>query len=932
MTPQELTDIAQQHGVDVTKLKVINPEGNFLSAKRIEEKGRNELEASKNLAEVGLSEQAGGYDENGILRSPDDGGHRLEAATLAKNLSPVMTTIAAIQKIEEQPGGAIAQKERENLGRLLDHYKNAEDRFQQADHAFKELRTARYHAAMTEAFTPVLKQQGFTDQEAAVTVEALTKTALETEGNLVNHPEIAAQYAGQLQASFQASSFDYSNYKADATKIENVVCKAFNARMTQELDGELKIKGDTPNFRARYADQFAAEAAVNAGMTQQPMKLPHERMEAKNAYHMGGTFQAAAQMGDMQQAQASETYKVNASVPLNDDGQTVAFAKRGIGAKTAELREAKDEVGLFKSQFKDSEQIGTMAPLYGTVDQVGEVDSLNPDGKRAVLGGQVETLPARSVASSAVNEALGMKSIAKETIGIDGKGQVVGLSVAAAGSPMLRRPEGGDSHEAFLAIDYSDPEIQKGLYDLEAQDYITGQIDRHPGNIFVDPYTKQVTGIDNDLAFPTVDRNQMVAANGGVACKAAQGMPTFLHEDTATKIEAMRPEDLRQSLQNLNLPGQVPGLEAAAIDGAVQRLEQLQEEIKTMRAEGRVVSEFKPEHYQQARADQLKLANGDDIGNQGNYAIPRTSYVGSAVLLEARTAALNNNQREDYRVHNERTLLKATDVPETKHDDLTVAYKEALETAKQDLAQNPHKISDMRLGAAVVQGQQQKEALETKLALQTQEVDSLASTYRAIQRTPMSSNDKRLGQSKEALMVAQDERRETLQQLGQVKKDLNNSLNKAVEPMKPQIHRAAGIDTLQKQLDVARAEVQLNQQKVNSIQGGGIMGNHRIAAVQAGLNDAEEKQRLAQEKLTQFTQETAFAEAPARNTVGEALGRARSNSATKIQPSASLDGPEEDNGAKKNSTRAMLGQHRNNQAKGSSVDVSQPRVRSNSLG
>ena len=36
-------------------------------------------------------------------------------------------------------------------------------------------------------------------------------------------------------------------------------------------------------------------------------------------------------------------------------------------------------------------------------------------------------------------------------------------------------------------VDFSRPQIQKGLFDLQLFDAITGQIDRHGGNIYVDP-------------------------------------------------------------------------------------------------------------------------------------------------------------------------------------------------------------------------------------------------------------------------------------------------------------------------------------------------------------------------------------------------------------------------------------------------------------
>ncbi len=41
----------------------------------------------------------------------------------------------------------------------------------------------------------------------------------------------------------------------------------------------------------------------------------------------------------------------------------------------------------------------------------------------------------------------------------------------------------------------------EGLIKLQVLDVITGQVDRHPGNYFIDPKTGQVTGIDQDCSF-----------------------------------------------------------------------------------------------------------------------------------------------------------------------------------------------------------------------------------------------------------------------------------------------------------------------------------------------------------------------------------------------------------------------------------------------
>jgi hypothetical protein len=856
MNPAELIEMAQQQGLDVAKLKVITPEGNMLTPGRIAEKGRNELEAAQEMDRNAAEEEVGGLDENGVLRSPDDAQHRRRAAGLAKHLGPVMIEIARIQRLEQN--GEVAQKERQNLGVLMGRYKAADDAFQAADQQFKQEREQRYHEAIGAAFTPVLLEQGFSEAEAAAAVEAITKTALETEGNLVNHPEYATQYAGQLLEAHQQSDFNYADYKPDANKVENVVCRAFNAEMSHEADGEMKIKGQTPGFRARHAEQFAAEAMQNNGVTPMPARLPHERMEPKSTYHVGSTLSVAGGGPGNLQAQASVTYKVKGTVPLNEEGQKVAFAKRGIGARTADLAAAKDEAGMMNSQFKDSEQIGTVAPLYGTTAAVGAQDALNPDGKKAVLGGDVATLHARSVASSAVNEALGMKAVAKESVAIDAAGHVVGLSVVAPGVAMLQRPNENNPKEAYLDIDYADADIQKGLYDLEAQDYITGQIDRHPGNIFIDPHSKQVTGIDNDLAFPTVNRNEMVAGDGGVAAKAARGMPMFMHEDTANRIEAMTPEELRASLENLNLPGEVPALEPAAIDGAVQRLEELQAEIKNMRAEGRVVSEFTPEHFEMAKAAQLEMVQGEDIGSQGNYAAPRTSYVGSAVLLEARTNALNDPTREEYRPINQRSKMKGDEVPVAQQDQFVSNYRQAVMLTKDKIAAQPEEmLDDPQLAAEINAAQEELKQANEELDGVNQEMKGISSAINAARASKLPGKEARIEEGGKALDECMDRRRAALQKVAQASKKLDNALNQAVEPMKAQLHRGVGMVEHQNAVRAAEEKVAECQRKMDGVQQGGMMGNHRAVAAAADLANAQQQLEQAQLELANFDESTA---------------------------------------------------------------------------
>lgn len=243
----------------------------------------------------------------------------------------------------------------------------------------------------------------------------------------------------------------------------------------------------------------------------------------------------------------------------------------------------------------------------------------------------------RSVASSKVDELLGTNVCAQEKYGVDDQGNLIGVSVQADGAGV--RSEYGENEwmekqSAFLDANYADPNIQKGLYDLEALDYVTGQIDRHQGNIFVDGPSGKVTGIDNDLAFPEVDREEMLERSTGLKDKAVAGMPKMMHVDTAQKILSVTPDQLRESLKAVTPPDGGEGLGDEEIEGAVQRLENLQNAIKNAPDGGiKVVAEFNDATYQESIATQKANNAQQDLTRDQNSTkavkYNSTSYIGS---------------------------------------------------------------------------------------------------------------------------------------------------------------------------------------------------------------------------------------------------------------------------------------------------------------
>lgn len=276
--------------------------------------------------------------------------------------------------------------------------------------------------------------------------------------------------------------------------------------------------------------------------------------------------------------------------------------------------------------------------------------------KKEDVGGDRQLL-SRSVASYVVDQAIGLDVCAQEKFGVDAEGGLIGISIQCDGAGVKSSIDNayGEEMIAFLDMDYTQPKVQKGLHDLEALDYITGQADRHAGNIFVDPKDGKVTGIDNDLAFPEIDREEMLERGGSkLQCKAVQGLPRMMHEETASKIEKMEPDALWKALKSVNPPDDSKGLNDKQIAGAVKRLNNLKAAIASARNGGsamQIVPEFTKETYQRALETQQKIGLG------GSTKI--TSYIGTVESMRADSCVEQALTRGSHGVRDPSTARKA---------------------------------------------------------------------------------------------------------------------------------------------------------------------------------------------------------------------------------------------------------------------------------
>lgn len=127
------------------------------------------------------------------------------------------------------------------------------------------------------------------------------------------------------------------------------------------------------------------------------------------------------------------------------------------------------------------------------------------------------------------------------------------------------------------------PETANGLLRLQVFDWITGQVDRHPGNYFIDPASGAVKAIDNDCSFGVnsvpkdVDvREQsnlslIMPNNGSLMLR----MPTVVTQEIKDQIINLylHEADLRETLNQY--------ISKEEIDATIERLNMLTTHVQT---------------------------------------------------------------------------------------------------------------------------------------------------------------------------------------------------------------------------------------------------------------------------------------------------------------------------------------------------------------
>ncbi len=230
-------------------------------------------------------------------------------------------------------------------------------------------------------------------------------------------------------------------------------------------------------------------------------------------------------------------------------------------------------------------------------------------------------LLARQVISSRLDRALGMDVLAVEVFSQDEAGDTIGITAEVSGTQMAQAIDGG--HSLYPRIDLLNAETQRGMSDLQLLDALTGQMDRHLGNVFVDQATGTVKGIDNDMAFPT-DLSRGPVREGDNTLKRQfteneDGSLTYhqthIHKDTAERILNMTEASFIEIIKGRDTDLESLADDNEAIQMALLRLRAVKAQIQKLKDEDKLVEKFTVDTFYESVVPHVKT----EKGKESNY-------------------------------------------------------------------------------------------------------------------------------------------------------------------------------------------------------------------------------------------------------------------------------------------------------------------------
>ncbi len=246
----------------------------------------------------------------------------------------------------------------------------------------------------------------------------------------------------------------------------------------------------------------------------------------------------------------------------------------------------------------------------------------------------------RAVASSRLDKWLGLNTLAEEVYAQHGQ-EFGSVSALVKGKPITENQfnepapeiwqdlyeEEGESPDParFKVVDgqlmalsgsyhnyhnFSNPVTQKGLSDLQLLDAITGQADRHGGNIYIDPKTGKVKGIDNDMAFSKGESDPF---------NSYLGLPALVDEKTANRILKKKSKNIAKALRSKH-----GGLTNQEIQDLQKRFEDVQDYLRKLKKEKKLVKKWDQTTF-------TRLMMQDDVMDKFGNATLEPNYTKRSV-------------------------------------------------------------------------------------------------------------------------------------------------------------------------------------------------------------------------------------------------------------------------------------------------------------
>jgi hypothetical protein len=272
---------------------------------------------------------------------------------------------------------------------------------------------------------------------------------------------------------------------------------------------------------------------------------------------------------DLQLGQGQQGYFKEAKA-----GENIGDAAQGIGIDEADPRLENRSVATSRT-----------AEAMGVGGVIAKTAFATHDGKK---GSVSEKAAGRSMVENSDKEVTDATLLAE--IGAHPEeylGDEKGIDPFGVPGRYRKDPDTGKIYQKnavqeIRAHDLTNPRTQKEMNDLQWIDSITGQVDRHGGNIFIDPQSGAVKGIDNDAAFgsrESDDPRKLATSTMGASHYA--GLPTLVDAATAAGIRQLGEDDLRKRITPLLSPKEV--------EDTIARLKAVKERLRFLELAGSVV-------------------------------------------------------------------------------------------------------------------------------------------------------------------------------------------------------------------------------------------------------------------------------------------------------------------------------------------------------